>query len=115
MSGQSSPNDCASFYLDRGATCCIFTLGGDGAFYAHRDGTRFILPAYDIEIVDTTGCGDGFDAGFICALHNGLDVETSVRFAQATAGLIATGLGSDAGICSYEHTLETMYRWKPRA
>jgi sugar/nucleoside kinase (ribokinase family) len=112
MSGQTTPEDCAKFYLDRGATCCVFTLGGDGAFYAHKDGTRLASAAYDIKIVDTTGCGDAFDAGFIAALHHKMDVEKSLRFAQASAGLVATGLGSDAGIQTFEHTLECMKTWK---
>ena len=59
-------------------------------------------------MVDTTGCGDAFDAGFIASLHHGMDLETALRFAQASAALVATGLGSDAGIRSFEHTLETM-------
>lgn len=112
MSGQSTPEDCARFYLDNGATCCVFTLGGEGAYYAHRDGTRFKSPAYDVKVVDTTGCGDAFDAGFIAALHNKMDPQTSVRFAQAAAGLVATGLGSDAGILSFDHTLDVMKNWK---
>ncbi len=112
MSGQGSAADCAKFYLDYGAKCCVFTLGGDGAYYAHSDGTRITSPAYDIKVVDTTGCGDAFDAGFIAALHHKMDVETSLRFAQATAALVATGLGSDAGIQSFEHTLHCMKTWK---
>ena len=112
MSGQATAEDCASFYLDRGATCCVFTLGGDGAFYAHRDGTRLKSPAYDIAVVDTTGCGDAFDAGFIAALHHRMDTETALRFAQASAGLVATGLGSDAGIVSFDDTLTKMKSWK---
>lgn len=111
MSGQTSAADCARFYLDHGAACCVFTLGGDGAYYAHRDGTRLSSPAYEVQVVDTTGCGDAFDAGFIAALHHKMDVETSLRFAQATAGLVATGLGSDAGIQSFEHTLNCMKTW----
>ena len=115
MSGCVSPDDCASFYLDRGATCCVFTLGGDGAYYAHRDGTRITSPAYDIKVVDTTGCGDAFDAGFITALHHKMETETALRFAQAAAGLVATGLGSDAGIVSFDDTLDTMRRWTIKA
>ena len=68
MSGQTTPADCAAFYLDRGAQTCVFTLGGEGAYYAAADGTRLHVPAYDIDVVDTTGCGDAFDAGFITAL-----------------------------------------------
>jgi sugar/nucleoside kinase (ribokinase family) len=110
MSGRKTPEDCASFYLDRGAGCCVLTLGGEGAFYAHRDGARLRVPAYDIKVVDTTGCGDAFDAGFIAALHHKMDPERSMRFAQAAAALVATGLGSDAGIVSFEHTMDWMRR-----
>src|SRR5436190_10627481 len=112
MSGRSSPEDCARFYLDRGTGCCVFTLGGEGAFYAHKDGTRLTSPAYEVKVMDTTGCGDAFDAGFIAGLHHKMDVETSLRFAQAAAGLVATGLGSDAGIRSFDHTLKVMKEWK---
>jgi sugar/nucleoside kinase (ribokinase family) len=115
MSGQGTVEDCTKFYLDKGAACCVFTLGGDGAYYAHKDGTRKFSPAYDVKVVDTTGCGDAFDAGFITALHHKMDLETSLRFAQAAAGLVATGLGSDAGIISFEHTLKTMKQWKTKS
>jgi sugar/nucleoside kinase (ribokinase family) len=115
MSGQGTPDDCARYYLDQGAACCVFTLGGDGAYYAHKDGTRITSRAYDIPVVDTTGCGDAFDAGFIAALHHKMDVETGLRFAQASAGLVATGLGSDAGIVSFEDTLAKMKVWKVKS
>ena len=114
MSGQLTAADCAKFFLEKGAACCVFTLGGEGAYYAHRDGTRLRAPAYDIKIVDTTGCGDAFDAGFIASLHHKMDTETALRFAQASAGLVATGLGSDAGIVSFEDTLQKMKSWKKK-
>ncbi|MBP7000100.1 carbohydrate kinase family protein [Amaricoccus sp.] len=114
MCGLSDPEDVARFYLDRGVTACVLTMGAEGAFYAHRDGTRLRSPAFDIDIVDTTGCGDAFDAGFIAGLVRGMDVETGLRFAQAAAGLVAGGLGSDAGIVSFEDTEAAMRRWKIR-
>ena len=108
MSGRASPEDCAAFFLDKGAACCVFTLGAEGAAYVHRDGRRFMVPAYPIAVVDTTGCGDAFDAGFIAALHRGMDPETAVAFAQAAAALVAGGLGSDAGIVDFDQTLAWM-------
>jgi sugar/nucleoside kinase (ribokinase family) len=115
MSGKSSPEDCAAFYLGGGAACCIFTLGGNGAYYAHRDGTRLHSPAYDVAVVDSTGCGDAFDAGFITALRHDMDLETSLRFAQAAAALVAGGLGSDAGIRSFADTLGAMNTMRIKA
>ncbi|PSJ62626.1 carbohydrate kinase family protein [Kumtagia ephedrae] len=108
MSGQKTAEDAARWFIDAGVQCCVFTLGGEGAFYAHADGTRLKRPAYDIQVVDTTGCGDAFDAGFVTALHHQMDTEAAISFAQASAALVATGLGSDAGIRSFEHTLDFM-------
>lgn len=114
MSGKATPEDCAAFFLERGTSTCVFTMGGEGAFYADAAGTCFFSPAYAIDVVDTTGCGDAFDAGFIAALHHRMPPETAVRFAQASAGLVASGLGSDAGIVSFEHTLQCMTEWTVR-
>ena len=108
LSGKYTAHDCADAMLDAGATICIITLGPDGVLYADKSGIRQQSNAYDIEVVDTTGCGDAFDAGFIAALHHKMDLETSLRFGQASAALVATGLGSDAGIISFDDTMNAM-------
>lgn len=107
MSGLNAVEDIASFYLDNGATTCVFTMGAEGSYVATRD-TQFRVPALDIDVVDTTGCGDAYDAGFLAALNQGWDLEMCARFATASSALVATGLGSDAGIVSFDQTVETM-------
>ena len=39
--------------LDAGANNCVFTLGGDGAYFADRNGTEKQVPAYEIDLVDS--------------------------------------------------------------
>ena len=39
--GLTGLNDPAHFFLDHGVQCCVFTLGADGAYYHHADGTKF--------------------------------------------------------------------------
>jgi sugar/nucleoside kinase (ribokinase family) len=114
LSGLEDLEDCTKFFLDRGVSCCVFTLGGDGAHYSHVDGTRFTIPAYEIKVKCTCGCGDAFDGGFAVALCKGFDPEEAVRFAQATSALNATGLGSQAGVESFEHTLNFMKKTPTR-
>jgi sugar/nucleoside kinase (ribokinase family) len=114
LTGLSDLNDSAQFFLDRGVQCCVFTLGAEGAYYHHIDGTKFKVPAYDIDVKCTCGCGDAFDAGFAVALCHEFDPETAVRFGQATSALNATGLGSQAGVQSFEHTLNFMKTAKVR-
>ncbi|MHA1567153.1 MAG: carbohydrate kinase family protein, partial [Alphaproteobacteria bacterium] len=106
LSGLESIGEVAQFLLDLGVKCCVLTLGENGVYYCHRDGTRFHVPAFEIEVVCTCGCGDAFNAGFATALNRGLDPESAVRFAEATSALNATGLGSQAGVTSFEHTMD---------
>ena len=108
LTGRDDLEGTARFFLDMGVACCVFTLGADGAYYHHKDGARFRSPAYAVDVRCTCGCGDAFNAGFAVALCKGMDPETAVRFAQATSALNATGLGSQAGVASFEHTWDFM-------
>ena len=105
LSGAQDIEGAARFFLDRGAKACVLTLGADGAYYHDATGLTFRMPAFDVAVKCTCGCGDAFNAGFAVGLVKGLDIEDVVRFAQATAALNATGLGSQAGVQSFEHTL----------
>jgi sugar/nucleoside kinase (ribokinase family) len=49
-------------------------------------------------VVDTTGCGDSFNAGMITGLLNGCTPEDAALIGSACGALVASGLGSDAGI-----------------
>ncbi|MDX7952114.1 PfkB family carbohydrate kinase [Lichenihabitans sp. Uapishka_5] len=110
LTGRHDLEGTAAFFIDKGVRCCVFTLGQDGAYYHHQNGTRFTLPAYEVPVRCTCGCGDAFDAGFAVALIRGMDAETAVRFAQATAALNATGLGSQAGVEDFDATWAFMER-----
>jgi len=105
LAGLSDMGDAAEYFLGLGVKACVFTLGEDGAYYHDSSGTVFTLPAFDVDVKCTCGCGDAFNAGFAVGLVRGFDAETTVRFAQATAALNATGLGSQAGVVSFDHTM----------
>jgi len=107
MCGLDDPNDIAKYYLDNGVTNCVLTMGGEGSLFVNKDET-IKTPAFDINVVDTTGCGDAFDAGMITSLIKNFDLEKSLKFATTTSGLVATGLGSDAGIIDFDDTINKM-------
>ena len=107
MCGLDDPKDIAKYYLDNGVTNCVLTMGGEGSLFVNKDET-IKTPAFDINVVDTTGCGDAFDAGIITSLINNFDLEKSLKFATTTSGLVATGLGSDAGIIDFDDTINKM-------
>jgi sugar/nucleoside kinase (ribokinase family) len=82
--------------LDRGVGCVAATCGADGALVVDEDGARQI-PAFEIEAVDTTGCGDAFSAGFLRGLSLGRDRPDAARLGCAAAAMVAQGLGTDHG------------------
>jgi sugar/nucleoside kinase (ribokinase family) len=55
------------------------------------------VPASEVDVVDTTGCGDSFSAGFLRALADGANRREAALLGCAAAGLVAQGLGSDHG------------------
>ena len=111
MCGLDNPEDIAKYYLDRGVKNCVLTMGGEGSLFMNKE-NKIITPAFDIKVVDTTGCGDAFDAGMIVALIKEMDIETSLKFATITSGLVATGLGSDAGIINFDDCIDKMNSFK---
>jgi sugar/nucleoside kinase (ribokinase family) len=61
-----------------------------------------------VPVVDSTGCGDAYCAGFIVGLLRGWDLERAGRLGTAAAGLVIQGLGSDAGIVDLDQTIAFM-------
>ncbi len=106
LSGLTDNRDLAQFLLDRGAGCVILTLGAEGAYYRHSDGTEFYTPAFDVVVKCTCGCGDCFNGGFATGLLKGLSAQEAVQIAQASSAQKATGLGSQAGVRDYQTTLD---------
>jgi sugar/nucleoside kinase (ribokinase family) len=82
--------------LDAGVGLLAVTCGADGALVANRDGTQRV-PAFAIDVVDTTGCGDAFSAGFVYGIHRGRTSRDAAVLGNAIAALVAGGLGSDHG------------------
>jgi len=75
----------------------IVTRGEKGCAGLSSDG-QFALPAFKVNVVDTTGCGDTFHGAFALALARGQAVVPAARFASGAAALCATQLGGRAGI-----------------
>jgi sugar/nucleoside kinase (ribokinase family) len=82
--------------LERGVGCVAATRGADGVLVVDAEGAEEV-PAFEVEVVDTTGCGDAFSAGFLRGLSLGRDRREAAVLGCATAALVAQGLGSDHG------------------
>jgi sugar/nucleoside kinase (ribokinase family) len=113
MTGTEDPAEGVRRLRDAvGIETVVGTLGGEGSLILGPAGEAKV-PALDVEVVDTTGCGDAYAAGFIVATANGWDAEAAGWLGAAASGLVATGLGSDSGIVDLDSTLELMASQAP--
>ena len=83
------------------------TLGPDGVLA--WNGTQFQhSPAYRVPVLDTTGAGDIFHAGFIYGLLQGWPMERQLDFSCAAAAMNCMGTGARGGIQPIEAIEELM-------
>ncbi len=82
--------------IERGVGCVAATRGAEGVVVVDGGAVEEV-PAFGVEVVDTTGCGDAFSAGFLRGLSLGRERREAAVLGCATAALVAQGLGSDHG------------------
>jgi sugar/nucleoside kinase (ribokinase family) len=102
-----TPDEAAHRLLDLGVGGVVLTMGADGSILTTAR-ERVRLGAHDIGVVDTSGCGDAYCAGFIRALRMGWPPAECMKLGNAAAALVAQGLGSDAGIRDLDDTVRFM-------
>ena len=71
----------------------VIKLGAQGALVGRRDGIIAQVPTEQIRVVDTTGAGDAFLAGFVSALRKGTALELSLTLANTAGAKAATQMG----------------------
>lgn len=79
------------------------TAGVDGSCFVSKDGS-FHQPAFSVDVVDTTGCGDVFHGAFVFGLTQDWELPRIVEFAAAVAALKTRKLGGRAGIPNKKET-----------
>jgi sugar/nucleoside kinase (ribokinase family) len=92
LTGLSDPQAIAAKLAKRIPTV-VLTLGTEGAIVATSDGT-FAIPAISAEVVDPTGAGDAFCAGFLAEWVGSGDALTSARRGARVAARSVTSIGA---------------------
>lgn len=85
------------------------TLGSKG-YVALAEGRLWQKPAYPVEAVDTTGCGDVFHAGFIYGLIRGWSFEKCFDLAAWSAARVSRKIGGRSGIPTLQQLKKQGYR-----
>ncbi len=109
ITGLENPADVGRALLNQGVGTVGLKMGADGCLVLTDKGQVIRLPAFQVDVVDATGAGDAFAAGFIAGEWQGWPLEKTVRFANAMGALCVTGLGATGGVRSLDETLEFMH------
>ncbi|MCW4027296.1 MAG: sugar kinase [Candidatus Bathyarchaeota archaeon] len=80
--------------LRHGVRLVGIKLGEEGALLETSEGRKAYVPAFDVRAIDTTGAGDGWNAGLLVGFLKGWDLKTCVTVANAVGALVVTKLGA---------------------
>jgi len=84
--------------LELGAAAATVTCGVAGSYSLQPGGDLLHQPAFDLPVIDTTGCGDVFHGGYLYGLLQNWALPRILRFAAACAALKAGSPGGRSGI-----------------
>ena len=97
----TSAEDLASRLLDQGPRTVVLKMGRNGCLVAHGS-DRIRVPILQAKVVDTTGAGDCWDAGFIAGLASGEDLIAAARIGNACSAFCIGAVGGATGVPAYE-------------
>ena len=97
LTGHGDPESIAEHYLAAGVARVVVKNGCHGAVAFGPEGT-VRQPAFQVDVVDTVGAGDGFAAGLISAHLDGLELGPALERAAAVGALATTSAGDKDGL-----------------
>lgn len=98
LTGEDTAEGIAEFYHNMGAKNVIVKLGAEGAYYSSKD-EKGVSPSFKVKkIVDTVGAGDGFAAGIISALCEGLSLKEAADRGNAIGAIQITHTSDNEGL-----------------
>lgn len=102
LTGETDPYINARLLVEAGVSCAVVKCGTKGCIIQTKD-ILYEIPTYPVEhVVDTTGAGDCFAAGFIYALSEGMSLPECGRLACAVASCTIESVGATDGIKSID-------------
>lgn len=93
---------------ERGVGNLIITQGSKGALVLSKD-LEEQIPSIAVDVVDTTGAGDAFNAGLASAIVSGLGITDATRYAVCAGALACTKLGVIPAL-AHKDEVDTLYQ-----
>lgn len=99
LSGLDDPAAAARSFQRDGARNIVIKLGPRGVLCLDAQGRQSLVPAFNVpKVIDATGAGDCWAAGFLAGLHQGRSFTESTRLGNAVAALSVQSPGATTGI-----------------
>ncbi len=99
ITGETDPSAMAKFFQSKGCRNAVIKMDAKGAFCRDAKGHEVLVPAYRVaRVVDTTGAGDSWSAGFITGLHEGQTMQEAAALGNAVAAHCIQAPGASTGI-----------------
>jgi sugar/nucleoside kinase (ribokinase family) len=99
ITGLQQPSEIAKFMQDKGCRNVVIKMDELGAYCREASGTETMVPSYQVDkVVDTTGAGDTWSAGFLAGLRDGLSMPEAAQLGNATAAHCIQAAGASTGI-----------------
>ncbi len=108
IAGARDPQDIAARLQARGVGTAVIKLGDKGCYVKHGQEKGFSVSAFPTEVVDTTGAGDSFVAGFLTGVLRKWDMGECAAFACAVAAMNIRAVGATAGIPTFDEVRRFM-------
>jgi sugar/nucleoside kinase (ribokinase family) len=112
IAGTDDPKQIAAFLQEKGVGTAVIKLGEKGCYVKSGVEPGFFCGAFPTEVVDTTGAGDSFVAGFLTGVLKGWDVKSSAELACAVAAMNIRAVGATAGVPTFEEARQFMQAQK---
>lgn len=91
VTGSDDPERIVKLLHDGNRSCTTVTYGARGCHaLLGSDPIAIHIPAFPVEVVETTGCGDVFHGAYAACLARGLDAGEGLEFAAAAAAVYAS-------------------------
>jgi sugar/nucleoside kinase (ribokinase family) len=97
LTGLQDPEKGARYLLEQGVKTVVVTCGAQGV-RIYRDQYYYEHPIYPVDVRDTTGAGDCFNAVFIACLCKGWTIERAAKYASAAAAISIQSVGAREGL-----------------
>lgn len=96
--GKKSVEEIGKLFLELGPSIVVVKVGETGAYYFTKE-NKELVPSYKVnQVVDPVGAGDGFAAGFISGLLDGLELPEAVARGNAVGAIVTMTNGDIEGL-----------------